>query len=85
MPLLELVKCLRVKFNEDYRAGVGLDGNLKEILKYLHDRSNLRPELGIFRGFGAYSDLVVAFLICDNFLCCSFTATTSRGEMVLSA
>ena len=72
------------KFNKNYRAGVGLDGDLTELLKDLDDPSNLRPDLAIVRGFGAYSDLEVAFLICAKFVCCSITAASSLDEMVLS-
>ena len=76
--LVELVKALRVKFYQNIRAGAGL------ILKGLDDPSNLRPQLALVRGFGAYSDLEVAFLICAKFVCCSFTTASSLGAMVSS-
>ena len=82
--LIELVKALRVKYIQNYRAGVGLDGDLSEILKDLDDLSNLRPQLAIVRGYGAYTELEVAFLICAKFVCCSLTAPSSLGVMVLS-
>ena len=60
-----------------------MDGDLSEILKEFDDPSNLRPQLAIVRVYGAYSDLEVAFLICAKFVCCSITAASSLGEMVL--
>ena len=48
--LIELVKALRVKYIQNYRAGVGLEGDLSEILKDLDDPSNLCPQLAIVRG-----------------------------------
>ena len=77
--LLELLQALRVKFNENYRAGVGLDGDLTEILKSLDDPSNLRHELAIGKVFGVYSDLEVPFLICARFVCGWGTAASSLG------
>ena len=82
--LIELGKVLRVKFIQNYRAVVGLDGDLSEIMKGLDDPSNLCTQLAIVRGYGAYSDLEVAFLICAKFVCCSLTAPSSVGVMVLS-
>ena len=82
--LIELVKALRVKYIQNYRAGVALDGDLSEILKDLDDPTNLRPQLAILRGYGAYSDLEVSLLICAKFACCSLTAPSSLGVMVLS-
>ena len=76
--LVELVKSLRVKFYQNIRAGAGL------ILKEVDDPSNLRPQLATVEGFGCYSDLEVAFLICAKFVCCSLTAPTSLGAMVMS-
>ena len=64
-----MVYALRVKFDKNYLAGVGLDGNLSEILKDLDDPSNPRPDLAIVKAFGAYSDLGVAFLICSKIVC----------------
>ena len=81
--LIELVKALRVNYIQNYRAGVRLEGDLSEILKDLDDPSKLRPQLTIVRGYGAYSVLEVAFLICANFVCCSLTAPSSLGVMVL--
>ena len=82
--LVELVKALRTKFNQNYRPGVGLDGELSEILKALDDPSNLRPQLALVRGYGPYSELEVAFLICPKFVCCSLTTPSSLAAMVLS-
>ena len=45
--LIALAKALMVKFYENYRAGVGLDGNHSVILKDLDDPSNLLPVLPI--------------------------------------
>ena len=56
--LIELVKALRLKLIQNIRAGAGL------ILKEVSDPSNLRPQLATIKGFGAFSDLEVAFLIC---------------------
>ena len=75
--LVELVKALRVKFYQNIRAAAGL------ILKEVAD-SNLRPQLATIRWFGCYSDLDVAFLICAKMVCCSLTAPTSLGAMVMS-
>ena len=50
--LVELVKALRVKYIQNYRAGVGLDGDLSDILKGLDDPSKLCPQLAIVRGIG---------------------------------
>ena len=82
--LIELVMALRVKYIQNYRAGVGFEGDLSETLKDLKDPSNLRPQRAIVRGYGAYSELEVVFLICAKFVCCSLTAASSRGAMVLS-
>ena len=82
--LIECVKALRVKYIQNFRAGVGMDGDLSEILKDLADPSNLCPQLAIVRGYGAYSDIEAAFLICAKFVCCSLTAPISLGVMVLS-
>ena len=82
--LIELVKALRVKYIQNYRTGVGLDGDLSEILKDLDEPSNLWPQLAIVSRYGAYSDLEVAFLICGKFDCCSLTAPSSLGLMVLT-
>ena len=41
--LVELVNAIRVKFIKNYRAGVGLDVDLSEILKGINANSNLRP------------------------------------------
>ena len=49
--LIDVVKALRVKFYENYPAGVVLDGKLTEILKGLDDPSNLLPNLGIVKAF----------------------------------
>ena len=76
--LVELVKALRVKFYQNIRAGAGL------ILKEVDDPSNLRPQLATVRGFGSNSDLEVAFLICAKFVCCSVTAPSSLGAMLMS-
>ena len=76
--LVELVKSLRGKFYPNIRAGAGL------ILKQVEDPSNLRPQLATVRGFGSYSDLELAFLICAKFVCCSLTAPSSLGAMVMS-
>ena len=54
--LVELFKALRVKFYQNIRAGAGL------ILKEVPDPSNVRPQLATIKGFGAFSDLEVAFL-----------------------
>ena len=81
--LIELVKALRPKFNQNYRAGVGLGGDLSEILKGLDDPSNLLPQLAIVRGYGSYSDLEVAFLISGKLVCCSIIAASPLGAMVL--
>ena len=75
--LIELVKVLRVKFIQNIRAGAGL------ILKEVADSSNLRPQLATIKGFGAFSDLEVAFLICAKVVCGSLTAHSSLGEMVM--
>ena len=56
--LIELVKALRRKLIQNIRAGAGL------IFKEVPDPSNLRPQLATIKGFGAFSDLEVAFLIC---------------------
>ena len=79
-----MVKALRIKFIQNNRAGVGLDGDLSEILKDLDDPSKLCPQLAIVSGYGEYSDLEVAFLICAKFVCCSHTAPSSLGVKVLS-
>ena len=76
--LVELVKALRVKFYQNIRAGAGL------ILKEVADPSNLRPQLANTKGFGAFSDLEVAFLICAKVVCCSLTAPSSLWAMVMS-
>ena len=76
--LVEMVKDLRVKFYQNIRAGGGL------IVKELDDPCNLRPQLAVVRGFGSYTDLEVAFLICAKFVCCSLTAPSSLGVMVTS-
>ena len=81
---IELVKALTLKFIQNYRAGVGFDGDPSEILKGLDGPSNLRPQLAIVWGYGAYSDLDVAFLICAKFVCCSFPAPNSLGVIVFS-
>ena len=77
-PLIELVKVLRIKLIQNIRVGAGL------ILKEVPDPSNLRPQLATIKGFGAFSDLEVAFLICANVVCGSLTAPSSLGAMVLS-
>ena len=82
--VVEFAKALRVKFNQNYTAGVGLDGDLSEILKGLDDPTKLRPQLAIVRGYGAYSDLDLAFLICAKIVCCSIIAASSFSPMVLS-
>ena len=82
--LLEVDKALRVKFNENYRARLRLDWDLTEIYKEIDELSNLRPELAIVMGYGAYTDLDVAFLIGAKFVCCSLIAACSLGVMVLS-
>ena len=76
--VVELVKALRVKFYQNIRAGAGL------ILKELDDPSNLRPQLATVGRSGSYNALEVAFLICAKFVCCSLTAPSSLGVMVLS-
>ena len=75
---IELVKVLRVRFIQNIRAGAGL------ILKEVPDPSNLRPQLATIKGFGAFSDLEVAFLICAKVVCGSLTAPSSLGAMVMS-
>ena len=77
--LIELVKALRIKLIQNIRAGAGL------IFKEVPDPSNLRPQLATVMGFGSYSDIEVAFLICAKFVCCSLTASSSLGVMVLSS
>ena len=76
--LIEFVKVLRVRFIQNIRAGACL------ILKQVPDPSNLRPQLATIKGFGAFSDLEVAFLICAKVVCGSLTAPRSLGAMVLS-
>ena len=76
--LINLVKALRIKFIQNIRAGAGL------IFKEVPDPSNLRPQLATIKGFGAFSDLEVAFLICAKVVCGSLTAPSSLGAMVLS-
>ena len=76
--LIELVKALRLKLVQNIRAGAGL------VLKEVSDPSNLRPQLATIKGFGAFSDLEVAFLICAKVVCGSLTAPRSLGAMVLS-
>ena len=82
--LIELVKALRVKYIQNYRAGVGLDGDVSEILKGVDDTSKLCPQLAIVRGYGAYIELELGFLICAKFVCCSLPAPSSLGAMVMS-
>ena len=82
--LVELVKAIRIKFNQNYWTGIGLDADLSEILIGLDDPSNLRTQLALVRGYGAYSDIEVAFLICAKMLCCSLTAASWLGAQVLS-
>ena len=67
-----------------YLAGVGLDGNLSEILKDLDDTSKHLPDLAIVERLGAYSELEGAQLICGNFVVSSFSAARSLGAMVQS-
>ena len=81
--LVELLKVPRVKFYEIYRAVVGLDEDLTEILKGPDDPSNLLPVLAIVKAFGAYSDVEVVFFIAAKFLWCSLTAASSLAAMVL--
>ena len=76
--LIELVKALRINFIQNIRAGAGL------IIKDVPDPSNLRPQLATIQGFGAFSALEVAFLICAKVVCGSLTAPSSLGAMVLS-
>ena len=76
--LIELVKVLRLRFIQNIRARAGL------ILKEVPDPSNLRPQLATIKGFGAFSDLEVAFLICAKVVCGSLTASSSLWAMVLS-
>ena len=78
--VIELVMALRVKFYENYRAGVVLGGILDENFKDHHDRCKLVPDLALVKAFGAYSEVEVALLICAKFVCCSFTAASSLGE-----
>ena len=75
--LIELVKALRVKFNQNNRAGVGL------ILIGVDDPSNLLPRQTIVRGNGGYSELELALMICAKFVCCSIAAASSLGAMVM--
>ena len=74
--LVELVKARMVKFNQYYRAGVVLDGDLSEILKVLFEPTNLCPQLAIVRAYRAYSDIEVAFMICAKMVCCSIPAAS---------
>ena len=76
--LIELVNVFRLRFIQNIRAGAGL------ILKEVSDPSNLRPQLATIKGFGAFSDLEVAFLICAKVGCGSLTPPSSLGAMVLS-
>ena len=76
--LINLVKALRIKFIQNIRAGAGL------IFKEVPDPSNLRPHLATIKGFGAFTDLEVAFLICAKVVCGSLTAPRSLRAMVLS-
>ena len=75
--LIELVKALRLKLIQNIRAGAGL------ILSEVSDPSNLRPQLATIKGFGAFSDLEVAFLICAKVVCGTLTEPRSLGAMVL--
>ena len=76
--LINLVKALGIKLIQHIRAGAGL------VLKEVPDPSNLRPHLATIKGFGAFSDLEVGFLICAKVVCGSLTAPRSLGAMVLS-
>ena len=49
--VIELLKALMVIFYDNYRAGLGLDGNLSVILIDLDDPSKLLPELAIVKAF----------------------------------
>ena len=75
--LVKLVWALRVKFYQNIRCVAGL------ILKELDDPYNRRPQLATVTGFGCYSDREVAFLICAKMVCCSLTALSSLGAMVM--
>ena len=80
--LIELVEARRLKLYENYRAGFGLDGNLREILKDFDDPSKRLPDIAIVKAFGAYSEIAVALLICAKFVCSSLTADSSIWEIV---